>query len=80
MQAPFPRTQGVRAAAQEHLLGSQVESVCVEEELGLVVKLGGELLHVGSVVQAVLPGGGHGVKQAVAVVKAASLQHREKSS
>ena len=57
-----------------HLPQPQSELVAVEQELRLAEPLRSELLGVAAVVQAVVPGGGHAVEQAVCMVKAPALQ------
>lgn len=57
-----------------HLPQAQPELVAVEKELGLTEPLRSELFCIAAIVQAVVPGGGHAVEQAVCMIKAAALQ------
>ena len=57
-----------------HLPQPQPELVAVEQKLRLAEPLRSELLCVAAVVQAIVPGGGHAMEQAIRMVKAPALQ------
>lgn len=57
-----------------YLLRAQVEGIGVQQELRLVVELWRELLDITAAVKAIDPGGRHIGKEAVCVIKPATLQ------
>lgn len=57
-----------------YLAFPKLEAIGVEKEFGLVEEFRGELLHIGAVLQTVLPGFGDGMEQPVSMVKPIPLQ------